>query len=427
MVTWSVYTAYRKVFTHWRADSQTSSSTSLIRSSSLLPDKPFAKRKYLLKCLERSLDRAQRHYTKVYPHRDTQYLIYDSQRNPLKRATLDLKEVFSRLQAVGRQTKALKPKGSENIFVPTLAFVVSKSPHRENKDERDHQRVFIEVPLEVSQISSDYPLTCALSDGVFRSVEDYHQKDQKNVEKGLEIMGIPQQRRSEILRDAAKRACSERVVIEALHRPELLETLCQTLAEKLAPHGEGTYKIYSVALLAYSTNTVCQHCTPALLSLQNSQESTGFLGRLVDTLNAYKCSEASLEAMQKGIYFKTRGYDKERLQQDYSKFHLTTFVKADINCDAQADDLANKGQHQHKKCKHPPETHNPHAKLFFWDNRIDLHASPLEEGRSSPSTGFFYEFLEEQNFIALPPYVGEEERSLFSGTFFSSGSRSWVS
>ncbi|MCX7342940.1 MAG: hypothetical protein NT128_02180 [Proteobacteria bacterium] len=421
LVIWSVYTAFQKIYGIQSAQIQPS--TSLISSLPKIMSKPFSNERYLLKDLEKSLARAKVHYTKVYPHRDTKYLTYTSQHNHFKNATLDLAEVFSRLQDAGRRIKALKPRGSENIFVPTLVFVVSNQPHKATKKDRDHSRIFIEIPFKKDLMALNHPLTCSLQDGIFASEEEYRQKDQKNVERGLKIIGAPQNVVRETLEEAAKRSCSERVAIESFHHPQVPINLCQALAEQLAPYGEGIYKIYSVALLAYSTNTVCQHCTPALLALQNSCEQDGFLGNLVNALNSYNRTLSSSSGG--GIQFKTRGYDQANSLQDYSKFHLTTFVKADINCGAQADDLADKGQHQHRKCKNPPETHNPHAKLFFPKDNIDLHAPLLCEEQPSPLTGFFYEFMDEQNFMG-PSFVQAQENTPFTGMIFSSGPRSWV-
>ncbi|AIL13606.1 hypothetical protein IM40_09140 [Candidatus Paracaedimonas acanthamoebae] len=204
---------------------------------------------------------------------------------------------------------------------------------------------------------------------------------------------------------------SERVMMEFFRNKTYIQQLCDTLASLLAP---GLYKVHGVALLGYSTNTICPHCTPTLVYLQNSHEKGGFLDLLI----------SHLISMKGDITFKPKGYNPNVTPpMDWRQFRLNTLITGKINFDSQAHDLTDEGQHSHTKInKSPKETHNPHAKLFFPDDEISLSAYPLlEDGTRDPSQRFFYEFVG-KDVHTDPKYKQKKKLSAYQGIIFSSGS-----
>ena len=118
------------------------------------------------------------------------------------------------------------------------------------------------------------------------------------------------------------------------------------------------------------------------------------MGQLIQALNRAYVDEVTHEK----ITLKTRGFaPKSKEKHNPKKFKLTTVVSAKVDFDEESRDLADEGQHSYGGRTVPSATtHNPHAKLFFPENAIELndHYSPFGavEGHQKV-TPTFYEFV----------------------------------
>ncbi|MBW8309030.1 MAG: hypothetical protein K0M45_05260 [Candidatus Paracaedibacteraceae bacterium] len=444
LITWSVYSMYRKAFEEAGILEELEE---LSESESRLEEiSKFNRGNALLERLDAALLRANIYYTKVYPHADTRFLIYQSRKRECY-AELRLDQALSQLRRVGEYLETFRPKGKENILVPMLYFVV-RAPY---PTAGEFTRTFVPIPLDL-ELPHGRPLTVNPEDKVFTAIEynfkdrdcDYFKKAGNYYLQGCEILGVDEDKAKEkflkTLREPISRSTqlihSERVLIEVLNREESIEKIISLLGTKLRELypdlNQPEYKISASVLLSYSTNSVCEFCTPSLLALQNSYEK-GFLYLLTRLLNQPR----------EGISFRTKGYDRESVKQDFSKFGLDIFItaKTDFQTDPQSHDLADEGQHAGKA----PKTHNPQAKLFF-HNQIDVnHYPPLEEETSEgeeeeasegeeeeaseeeiqdPYKKYFYEFVGKTLHSAPSPTPLTDENGdiAFPGICFSSGS-----
>lgn len=411
LIEWSIYTTYRKVF---ETPSKRSKVKQYITTVPTLPViQTFNREAYLRTRLDAAYKRAREAYTKVYPHPQTRYISY-GKLSSLKRTTLDIHKEFIKLKKIGMHYESLRSK-NQNIFVPSLYFIVSS---------KGNKKQFIEVPLIFSQFPKR-ALTRRSNDGIF--VKDhatdayYFDQAKHDVVEGSVLQGKSREEIEthveDIIQDPTHVNCtsqfvhSERVMMEFFRTKSYIGQLCETLASLLAP---GTYKIHGVTLLGYSTNTICPHCTPTLVYLQNSHQKDEFLNLLVSRLISIKGK----------VTFQPKGYNPTMSpNMNWSKFRLNTFITAKINFDSQAHDLADHGQHCHTKIKSAPKaTHNPHAKLFFPNDEISLSDhSLLEDGTRDPYQRFFYEFVG-KDVHTDPTYKPKKKPSDYSGIVFSSGS-----
>ena len=420
LVVWSVYSTYRKIFTQKGLDQEVSRKSAPFETIS-----QFNREEFLLRQLGVSLVRAQQYYTKVYPHPDTDKVVYRSKRNSEKSATLDLKSALSQLKFVGNEVEKHRPKENgkqrKNVLVPRLYFVISDQPHLK-KESSKHKRIF--VPIELDQLDFPAkPLTSNPSDGIFTGIKNkakyYSKKAEEDYVNGQIIRGLSKDKANEIFKKATERELvhSERVWLELLRNESFVNEIIEKLRVKVSsrfPGGyEGKVKVYSVLALLYSTNSVCPFCTPSLIAGQNSHKNGEFLSLLSEKLNQ--------EGKEKFL-FKTRGYDAHKKTQNPAKFRLHTIVTATTNFESEAHDLTDTGQHNHPTVgkNKPPATHNPHAKLFFDENAIDLHQEPRQaNGELEPQQRYFFEFvgkdLHKSENVPLP----------FQGIVFSSGSQPW--
>ena len=135
-----------------------------------------------------------------------------------------------------------------------------------------------------------------------------------------------------------------------------------------------------------------------------------------------------LNSSQGSVRFSTIDYNLKTGLTDWTQFRLNTFITAKINFDSEAHDLAEDGQHSHGQVKKAPATHNPHAKLFFPNDEIDI-SDPvlLDDGTSDPHQRFFYEFVgKDMHELPVKDNSYIHKKSLkFPGVVFSSGSDSW--
>ncbi len=92
--------------------------------------------------------------------------------------------------------------------------------------------------------------------------------------------------------------------------------------------------------------------------------------------------------------------------------------------------MADQGQHSYGGNTNPPQnTHNPHAKLFFPNDEIDISkATFLGENTLDSYQRFFYEFVGKEIHTQPQqenPYFNDEGKVTFKGVVFSSGGTSW--
>lgn len=422
LVEWSIYSTYRKVFANPGKRSKINSYTTVVPALPVFQN--FNREEYLLSRLNAAYIRAHAEYTKVYPHSDTKKIVFGPPRP--NRAELDIQKALGEIRGVGKFLEPSRKKGTENVFVPHLYFIVSSKP--DQASPFDGQQ-FFHVPLSFDGLPRQ-PLTRAPEDGIFAGVSDhaYFERVKTDVAAGKVLQGKGKEEAeaeiSELINGAKvcrdqKLVHSERGVAYSLRQPTNVKKICKDFANLLKTScGKGLYTVHGTVMLGYSTNTVCPCCTPTLIALQNSHEPGGFLNLLVQELNSLKGN----------VTFSTTGYDAKTGVMDWSQFRLNTFVTAKINFDSEAHDLAEDGQHCHGQVKKAPPTHNPHAKLFFPNDEIDISETALlEDNTPDPYQRFFYEFVG-KDIHALPTkdnsYI-DKEKLKFPGVVFSSGSEPW--
>lgn len=407
--------------------------------------------------------RGKQYYYKIYPVESTRFLVYPTKSDrakPHKYAKCDLFPLLSEIQDVGRMVKeklkniteekekkrverrmACKENkdvkesstkkrkradnskndklkdDSVNVVVPVLCFVVTTKPHIKGGD---HGRVFVPVSFDLSRHVHDL-LSKDLEDGIFTGSDeyfynaarrDYHHGcaliwGAKGDEYKNEIASFKPVQKSNLLHH------SERVLFEALRKgvKDIVRNFKRALARQLNLEKleQGEYKIYSLSLLLYSTNSVCDYCGPSIVSLQNSHED-GFLKLLIEELY-------SLEDKQK--QFKVRGYSKEK-KDDPAKFNMLTIVASDRNFTEQANDMSD--DPVNKKIKKPTVHHNPKAKVYYPNNAINLKAPiAVKDGVVNPQQRTFIEFVKVD--FASKGLADFNKGFVFTGKTFMSGSK----
>ncbi len=289
--------------------------------------------KKLSQKLSNAKQHIETHYTKVYPHPDTSLLMYGS-KNPNKVAVLDLAYHLGILEYLGR--KWLEPKRpinrrygyqTANILIPRLCFIISDRPHQKNGD---HRRIILPINREWNFPSYDSPRQHSES----RLLTTLNDEDEVDYIVDL--------------------------FIEALKQRLNLDD-----SKEIGP-----FKVYSVALLLYSTWAICDNCVPRLIRLQDSYEEDKFLGLLINKLinPGQECN----------ITFKIRGQgneDKINIKKIKQKFKLHTIVSSGQNYGQQSIDLSDQKNNLQK------DYSNPKAKLILERNTINLHyRQPSKDG-----------------------------------------------
>lgn len=417
LVHWSVYSRYQKIMClkiSQRRQTDAASVDSSVSAASIAELNGQAK---VIEALEAARERAQKYYTKVYPHPDTNAVVYGAKEAQHKRAHLDLRSVLSRLKAVGGAVESYRPvedqKQRKNILVPALYAVVSDRTH---SNGGQHKRVFVPIDLDLTDFTRRL-LTKDANDGVVTAERTensrYREQAQADYVSGQKTRGMEEVEANGLFSKATERELnhSERVWLELLRRPDVIKAMVASLRQNVVPYlpmgAQGRLKVYSLVALFYSTNSVCPYCTPSLIAAQNSYEPGGFLECFTRELNADPS-------------FKTRGYNGQDKKQDPRKFRLHTIVTAATNFDPQAHDLTGAGDHSHAAVNKAPATHNPDARLLFSGNAIDLHAEPQDsDGKSDPAQRFFYEF------VGTGLHTGGTPNLPYPGIVFSSGGESW--
>ena len=359
-----------------------------------------------------SKTRIEDHYTRVYPADQTQYLIYSSKNNK-KTALLNLFPFFAKLASTGKQIKdEIKKNGSEtrakkiNVVTVFLAFVVSTKPHVKNGN---HHRVFVPICLDLKYENA--LLSKDLEDGVL-SKEDppdsFYEEIKKDHHHGSSLMfGKPQKKEhytneiDQIVQVEIQKTNllhhSERVLFALLRKKENMQKIILLLeAEmlklfKIDKLEVGLYKIYSMAILLYSTNSVCNYCSTGVVALQNSHDK-GFIKAFTSALQKLKETKAHFKI--RGYYAKEEKEGKSTL--DHSKFKALTLVSSDKPFTPQARDMTDE----------QTTNYNPRAKMIFPNHQIDLHHA---------RTNYFIEYVGHK--------FADKNTLFYPGLSFMSGSK----
>lgn len=417
MVEWSLYATYRKVFkTH-------SSITAIKKTTPALPlMHAFNGEEYVKSRLDQAYQRVQKYYKKVYPHEDTSTVVYGSPDQG--RATLTITTELQKLRSIGEAYEAKRPSKAKaaNVFVPMLYLIVSSSSIAHVDDSC--KKRFVPVPLILT--GEKRTITRKETTLVFKDTHDsdnyYFKRATDDVVRGRILQGTGEEEaRSDIqtlmtpgVNRDSQLIHSERVLIEASRDSDYVKSLVHRLLKDIESKGDhGNFGVYGALMLAYSTNTVCSKCTPSLIALQNSgEEIGGFLNLLTHHLRSIKGA----------ITFSTAGFDARAQTTNWGQFCLNTIVTASVNFDEQAHDLTEEGQFKSNKIKKPSkDNHNPHAKLYFMDDTIDL--TPREDDETPVS--FFYEFVGKDMHRSTAANDNHEARR-HRGAVFASGSHSWL-
>ncbi|MGN6670781.1 MAG: hypothetical protein ACTHJ4_04510 [Candidatus Nucleicultricaceae bacterium] len=415
MIEWSIYATYRKTF-----------SVPPVGGVSHPLFHQLNRKSILQKKMTGAHDRAKKAYTKVYPHPRTNRVVYGKKQET--RAEMNFAVELKKLKEIGQRYESKRPSkaSAANIFVPQLYVIVSKTPVTDVDQREEKQFMPVSLVLKegdkraVNRTNTDvvYKGQRARDAFYYREAKNHIVKGQKIQEKTDEDAAAFAEKvitqEGDIVsakKGQAQRIIhSERVFVEALSDAQYIQNMVVRFQEQLLESsGPGHYQVYGGLMLGYSTNTVCEYCTPTLIALQNATEKSGFLGLFV----------RSLLGAQGGVQFKVHGFNPEKRTMNWSKFRLNTIVTAKINFDCEAHDLADAGQHSHGHVSKPPkDTHNPKAKLFFEDDAINIKPSSKEG--SPKSISYFFEFVGPD--LHADPMIKENSTIPFNGAVFSSGS-----
>lgn len=359
-------------------------------------------------------DRSNRHYDRIYFSHDINILKYGS-RMPKKIATLDITEIFRELKnislAIENQVAAFGDNA--NIFTPVLCFVLTNMHHVKNGD---HGRIVVPISLDLLVDQKKYLLSKDFEDGVFEIEDDEmknsYLKQKANLDYRAGRIAMLKEDNEDIS-NAHNSAIyhSERVMLELLRKPEMAQKLVQLLKHKLEQIlgytlDNKVFKIYGLAMLAYSTNSICNLCTPSLISLQNSHQQ-GFLKNLSDALN------------QEASNFKTSGYNNETKQQVPEKFPMLTVISANKPWSEQAHELQEKSVSTPKDSK---TMENPKGVIHLPDDAINIQQCGLnEKGIAYSYHRSLIEFV--GNDFSKKPLSTHPYRFQFTGNIFMSGSK----
>ncbi|MBX9696836.1 MAG: hypothetical protein K2X53_02000, partial [Alphaproteobacteria bacterium] len=351
MIEWSVYTTYRKTFSAPPAEGVLHPLFHQLNRERVLQMK-----------MTGAHDRAKKAYTKVYPHPRTNRVVYGKKQET--RAEMNFANELIKLKKIGQHYERKRPSNAKaaNIFVPQLYVIASKTPIM-GEDQRKEKK-FMPVSLVLKQ-GDKRAVNRSNTDVVYqneRSTDQfYYESAKEHIVKGQKIQGKTDTDAAAFVGKviaqegtivSAKKGQSqrlihsERVLVEALNNADNIQHMVRSFQEQLLQSsGPGQYQIYGGLILGYSTNTVCEYCTPTLIALQNSTENGGFLKSFVE----------SLRQAPEPVQFIVHGFEPETKTMDWSKFRLNTIITAKINFDCEAHDLADAGQHSHGHVSKPPK------------------------------------------------------------------------
>jgi hypothetical protein len=406
---WSLYTAYRKFLNDTEVLKEDGGSVvSYEDSISAVSSLRAAK---LLRLFNKTTDRADKCYgMRVYPHPDTKALSYTDDGGHT--TTFNLAELMGELEHVGKEIEKYKPK-KQNVFVPVFVFVVSTKP-KSSGDEVIREFITVRLDLDYEhRLLSKNP-----GDGVLADTDNLDAIAQADIIRGYETFST-RAAGEKAAKDALKGVSStninhsERIFLQVMRKPENHEKLVQLLRDKvkeLFGDEEGKYMVDALALIGYSTNTICEYCSPTLLYFQNTREDGDPVMMLMQALNHHIDGE---------IQFTTRGFDRVREEQDFTQFRIQTIVTGAINFSSQAHDLTDK--HCGTKQPKPPKTtYNPKAKLVMDEDSIPLHMTAQNKDLSHAPGQPIIEFSGVSHLSDFAP-SGDP----FSGITFTSGGKPW--
>lgn len=385
------------------------------------PDYDFGKEKHtdykelLKKAWKQYKTRADTHYYRIYLNHNAHILKYSSSRHIEKEATFDIAPLLGALETVGLAIEdklvsiGEKSGNKSNIVTAALCFVVTNKPHQKNGN---HRRIFVLINLDLLLENNVYLLSKDFEDGVFPNREENYFKQQANedYQAGLNTMG--KQGEAITGEHNSKLYHSERVLLEVLRTPVHAKKIAELLHQKLESilgHAleSGKYKVYATALIMYSSNSICNLCTPSLIALQSSHQQ-GFLKNLTDALNNENTS------------FKTRGYVKEKLHQPPEKFPMLTIVTSGTPWTEQAHELHETSVQTPNESK---TMKNPKGILHMVENAIDLNTCGWnEQGVRYSYHRSLIEFVGKKFSKAVEPSQNKMT-FFFSGNSFMSGSK----
>jgi len=407
---WSVYSMYRKIFQNPKKGKKinlTHSSTSDIIF--------FNKQSYVQKSLKDALHRARDKYTKVYPHPKATKIGYNG-------VEFNISKILGQLKSFGLYLERLKSKAqeSQNILVPALYFIVEKrTPSGSHPDIE-----FVVIPIPAKERTHNVPLNCNKEDEIFSSSEeDYFQQAKSDIVTGWEIQGNytkeGEKKLDSIISGGNRNQPlihSERVLIQDLRKTQTIDGICKSLENALLKKSfQGNCHVYGGGLLGYSTNSICDYCTPSIIGLLNSHGKGQFLKKLTDTLRDYDSQ----------LKFTLNGYNATKNQMDWTQFRFNAFFtcKVDFYQNVQARDVCEKDQRKSNKIPH--KAHNPHSKLFFKKNTINITSAPFKEKQPDPKQRFFYEFVGSKTHLVSntqEKYVSKDMQDMYfpGATYISS-------
>lgn len=376
-------------------------------------------------------ERADAYYFRTYPEHSTNKLVYSSKKEE-KVAAIDLVELLGELEKVGRavgqtlKTALEKPDDSTNILAPILCFVVTDRAHRKGGD---HRRIIVPLSLDLPDYKNSL-LSKDTADEVFTEKDfgEFYELAKTDSDRGTKIIKA---KTPSAKQDAANVATadsskifdhSERVLFHTLKKSENVKTIIASLKTELEKISgeeplEGEYKVYSAALLTYSTHGICQYCSPTIIAHENHLRDT-FLTALTEELNSSE-------------NFKTRGAQgggsrEKRQDRIKEKFHLSTIVTCDDTHSEQSIDMSDASlTPAHKKLE--ADYHNSKSKIYLDHDAIDLHKheiSNTRKGRPEKKQHSFYEFVGAKfREKGKPSHDEESAKFTFSGKTFMSGSK----
>ncbi len=409
---WSIYTVYRKYLHDNKIIAEDGDDIISYGSSVSLKNSITIKER-----LDSALDRADLYEMRLYPHPHLKKLIYKDRDGV---AEFNLRTLMGELETVGKNIEHYRPieggQKRKNIFVAAFTFVVSAK-----LEGSFFKREFVTVKLNLdytARLLSKNPI-----DGVMVVGESLTAIAREDIIRGYKIFATETDGKKAadvVTKGAAVNINtninhSERVLVQVLRKSINIIKIVQLLREGVVKKfgtGHGiSYLVDAVALIGYSTNTVCDNCSPTLIYLQNSREEGAPFNLLVKELNKQVIGH---------IHFTTRGYDSNTGIQDFSKFRMQIFITARVNFASQAHDMTD--NHCGTKQPNPPKkTYNPKAKLVLHEDTFDLcMAIKLEDGSDSLGQPYIVEFSgvdHSADYIATGQY--------FPGVIFTSGGDSW--
>gem|GEM_PF-3909517 len=337
------------------------------------------------------------------------------------------------------QEKKLVAEGKADLirrqFI-NIPILLDYKPRLLSVDSKDG--VFADSQALLTSVAKDNQVAANVLGITVDKLPAKQKKAQDMLENILGTLNLPPERKAEMLKEIRAAAVekpveldaylkvgvqssteinhSERVFFHALKQPKNIQKILQQLEGQLrkeilaaadllakspskAPSSDlDTYTIHAVVLFLFSyPNSVCQPCGLGVIACQTpSQAPPGFMQQLIHFVNQPPGGTRR--------YFRTRGYDEKKKQQDFKEFNLTTIAASE---EIFPNDLQGQLMKSRPKGRfHCRESMTLNAKLG-----INIKHNPGLEQNDR-----FYEYLEAQVAYSLPLVP-------FEGHLFMSGSK----